>query len=410
MNIEKLKTQKEQVGYLKKALMESCQVDTALPFFLVTVPLRLAPLGAHSDHQGGTVTGFAINRSIQLLGQPTRSRNLSVAGLNFGEFAEVDFDKIPYSVAGDWRNYARGSVQALQNLTGDLTRGFNGVVHGAMPIGGLSSSAAVTLAYLTALQHVNSVALSPLQLIMLVRAVENGYLGLHNGILDQSVIVSSKRDALTVIDCASHSVRDAIRGASNTPWEIMVVFSGLSRQLTATPFNQRVAECHAAARELMLILGKDPTEKPLLGDISREEYLNNESKLSDLSRKRARHFFTEADRVREGVEAWERGDIKRFGELVTESGNSSIINFESGSPALISLYEILAKIPGVYGTRFCGGGFQGCVLALIDPRMRDSVSQSLHEHYTNRHPELADLYSLHFCETSNGISVEEIQC
>jgi galactokinase len=243
---------------------------------------------------------------------------------------------------------------------------------------------------------------------MHVRAVENGYLGLHNGILDQSVIVSSVKKALTVIDCSKHQIALVQQKASQDPWEVMVVYSGLSRQLTSTPFNQRVAECREAARDLLMLVGQSSGEMPRLGELSQEDFATHEDKLSPVSRKRARHFFSEAARVREGVKLWEAGDMQRFGALVTQSGNSSIVNYESGSPALISLYEILSEMSGVYGTRFCGGGFQGCCLALIDSRKRDSVVEQLHQRYVARHPEVRDKYSIHLCSTSESISVEVI--
>ena len=110
--------------------------------------------------------------------------------------------------------------------------------------------------------------------------------------------------------------------------------------------------------------------------------------------------------MRAGMKLWQEGDMREFGRLVTASGESSIVNFESGSPALIALYEILAGIDGVYGARFCGGGFQGCCLALVDRAKREKVAAALHEGYMQRHPELEDAYSIHLCESSNSVSVE----
>lgn len=376
------------------------------PLFLITVPLRVCPLGAHSDHQGGIVTGFTIDRSIQLLGRGIDTPEISVVSANFDEYRSVDLGNIPQKTTGDWGNYARGAAQALVTKDGELRRGFRGVIHGSMPIGGLSSSAAVTIAYLKALQHVNGLSSSNLETITLVRAVENGYLGLHNGILDQSVIVSGKRGALTCIDCTAHTITSLDQGTSPVPWEILVVYSGLSRQLTATPFNQRVAECHDAARALLAMAKQPVPEKPLLGEVDPEIFERYGSQLPDNLRRRATHFYTERARVVSGMSLWSEGNIEGFGKLITASGESSIHNYESGSPALISLYEILAGIPGVYGTRFCGGGFQGCCLALIDPRKRDSIAEALHAGYSQRHPELIKDYSLHFCNSTDSVSLE----
>jgi galactokinase/galacturonokinase len=399
----------ERTSQLKKHFEASFGGDPRKPYFLITVPLRICPLGAHSDHQGGTVTGLTIDRSVQLLGQATDLPALNLFSVNFNEQRTVSFDSIPEKIPGDWGNYARGMVRALREAESFVSRGFNAVIHGAMPIGGLSSSAAVSIAYARALEHVNHLSLSALETILLVRATENGYLGLHNGILDQSVIVSSHPNALTCIDCRSHEITSLAQERSPQPWEILVVYSGLSRQLTGTPFNQRVAECHEAARELLALAGRPVPHKPILGDVGAEIFFEYQSQIPETLQRRARHFFTEAARVHEGMKVWPTGDMAKFGALVTASGESSIVNFESGSPALIALYEILAGISGVYGTRFCGGGFQGCCLAIIDPSQRESIAEKLHAAYMARHPELEGAYSIHFCNSANSVSVEVVE-
>jgi galactokinase len=406
--IEPILPTAERIEMLKRCFASQLGLESGKQLFLVTVPLRVCPLGAHSDHQGGIVSGLTIDRSVLLLAQRSEQPDGEVFAANFGEKCHVHFNDIPVRIPGDWGNYLRGAVRSLSAAKGALTYGFRGVVHGAMPIGGLSSSAAVTIAYLKALAHVNGLSLSALELIMLVRATENGYLGLHNGILDQSVIVSGRKNELVCIDCSDHTISTVPASASAEPWEILVVYSGLSRQLTATPFNQRVAECHEAARELLLLQGEGPSEKPLLGDVPEEVFEAYGHKLPENLRRRARHFFTERARVRRGIQLWRAGDTKAFGALITESGRSSIENYEAGSPALISLYEIMSAIDGVYGTRFCGGGFQGCCLALIDPRKREAVAEALDVAYTTRHPELADDYSIHFCQSSDSVSLEAI--
>lgn len=380
--------------------------------FAITIPLRLCPLGAHSDHQGGVVTGFAIDRSIDLVGAVTYAPHAEVFSTVFNQRMAVPFEELPPKIAGEWTNYLKGAVLCLTSSGTrpdmELRYGFQGVVDGMMPIGGLSSSAAVSIAYLQALSHAQGVILSSADLVSRVSQIENGYLELHNGILDQSVIAHSKVDALTVIDCRDGKTSSLALGSVTTPWEILVVYSGLSRQLTATPFNQRVAECREAARELLARAARTASENARLGDVPREVYDAHEKTLPEKLRKRARHFFSEAQRVQDGIKAWSSGDILKFGTLITESGRSSIVNYESGSPALVALYEILSEQAGVYGARFCGGGFQGCCLALIDPSKRDAVVAGLHERYTEMHPELADSYSIHFCKMSCLGAVQEL--
>lgn len=354
------------------------------------------------------MTGLTINRSVWLLARELSEPQAHVWSSHFNESRSTPLAGIPERTQGDWGNYLRGAAQAQAVSGKKLSRGFTGVIHGDMPIGGLSSSAAVSIAYLKALEHVNGLSSTPLETVSLVRKVENGYLGLHNGILDQSVIMSGKKNSLSCIDCSTQTLSNLPQGDASTPWEIVVVYSGLSRQLTATPFNQRVSECHEAARKLLELAGSSASEKPLLGEVDEGIFAEYGSKLPEASRRRATHFFTERARVRKGMDLWKRGEIEEFGKLITASGESSIINYEAGSPALIALYEIMAKIPGVLGTRFCGGGFQGCALAFINPRKRDSFVESLHAGYTARHPELANDYSIHICESTDSVSLEAL--
>ena len=396
------------VERLKLRYTEIFGHDERRPWLVARVPLRVSPLGAHSDHQGGTVTGLTIDRSVWLVGQASDRAELAIHSEMFGETRRVDFENIPEKITGDWGNYARGALQALRRAESFVSRGFNGVLYGEMPVGGLSSSAAVTIAYLKALECVNNLSLSRLETILLVRATENGYLGLHNGIMDQSVILSGRRNELTCIDCSSHEISNISQERVGEPWEILVVYSGLTRQLTGTPFNQRVVECHEAARALRAAAGLPMLDKPLLGEIEPNVFFEYEKRLPDVLARRARHFFTEAARVRQGIEFWASGDMARFGALVTQSGHSSITNFESGSPALISLYEILVNIPGVYGGRFCGGGFQGCCVALIDSKKRCEITEALHRAYGDKHPELRSAYSIHLCQSSDSVSVESL--
>ena len=196
------------------------------------------------------------------------------------------------------------------------------------------------------------------------QAIENGYLGLRNGILDQSAILYSHRDHLTSIDCTTgqHSL---IPKPESLSFSILIAFSGIQTALVSTGYNSRVEECAEAAATLLHACQR-PDVPQVLGNVSPEEYAMHRRLLEGAPAKRAEHFFTESERVWKGEEAWRSGELARFGELMTESGRSSIENYECGSEPLIDLYEILIRTPGVYGARFSGGGFRGCCVALLE--------------------------------------------
>ena len=121
------------------------------------------------------------------------------------------------------------------------------------------------------------------------------------------------------------------------------------------------------------------------------------TELSECLRRRAAHFFGERQRVIDGVEAWRRGDLTRFGELMSASGESSIRNYECGTPELVTLYELLRETPGVYGARFSGAGFGGSCVALADPAAGEEIADAVSRGYAAAHPDAAANAGCHLC-------------
>ncbi len=369
---------------------------------VVRSPLRVSPLGAHVDHQDGLVTGMALDQAIYLAFVPRTDARVRVTSLNFEGCTDFTLDAIPPIAPQDWGNYARGAALALAQSHA-IRLGLDAVVMGTMPIGGLSSSAAVGVAYLLALESANGLMLTPQENIELDRYVENVYLGLRNGVLDQSIILLSDRDCLTFLDCRTMEVQRIPTAASPAEYEILVVYSGIRKALVGTAYNNRVAECQEAAQLMLAWSGQPSTNgNSRLRLVDPGIYAQWGSRLPAPLDRRARHFFTELVRVREGVEAWRAGDIGRMGELMRASGASSVHNYESGSPHLTSLYEILCACPGVYGARFSGAGFRGSCVALSNPAYREEIEAFISAHYPAKHPDIVDWYSVHFCHTSEA--------
>jgi galactokinase len=362
---------------------------------VVYSPLRVSPLGAHVDHQDGLVTGMTLDRAILMAFVP-RNGGVRVESCNFDGLVEFDLDQVPPRARGDWGNYVRGAVLALQQRY-DLRVGIDAVVEGRMPIGGLSSSAAVGVAYLLALEAANGLEVSPEENIELDRYVENVYLGLKNGILDQSIILMSDRDHLTYLDCQAVQFAKYSTPADNGHFEVVVAYSGLARSLASTDYNSRVNECQAAARMLLEWGGQPVPERPRLRMVPEEAYDELGARLPPPLDRRARHFFTEIRRVRQGVQAWREGDLEGMGRLINASGASSVYDYESGCPHLITLYDILRECPGVYGARFSGGGFRGSCIGLAHPAYREQIEAAIAARYPAAHPDVAETYSVHFC-------------
>jgi len=370
---------------------------------VVWAPLRICPLGAHIDHQRGPVTAMALDRGVLLAYAASPSRQVRLSSLDYPGEVCFALDEVPERRKGDWGNFARGAVRALQQ-NHRLRTAIVGVTAGQMSEGGLSSSAAIGVAYLLALENVNGLKVSKEENIALDQYIENRYLGLRNGILDQSAILLSQRNHLTLIDCATVE-HELIRRARSMPhFVIMVAFSGVRKALAATDYNRRVDECAEAAKSLLAAVGR-AAEEPFLGNVRAEEYAAHKKRLRGAPARRAAHFFSEAERVRQGVAAWRRGDLEQFGQLMSASGASSIRNYECGSPPLIALYRILIKTDGVYGARFSGAGFRGCCVALVKPEAASEAADVVRKAYARRFPDLAENAYVCFCHSDDGARI-----
>jgi len=377
----------------------------------VWAPYRICPLGAHIDHQLGTVTAMAIDRGVHLAFAPSGSPEVRLQSLAYAGEVSFRLDHVPPKQPGDWGNYARGAAFALSQAAA-LKQGIVGVTSGDLAEVGLSSSASIGLAYLFALETVNGWTCTPAENVRLDQTIENHYLGLNNGVLDQSAILCSRRDHLTVIDCKAFaneaSAPQAIETVPKSPampsFAILIAFSGLTQPVVCTDYNRRVAECAEAAHVLLQAAGR-PLAAARLGQVTAEEYRAHRFLLPGAAAKRAAHFFGEMDRVQHGIEAWKRGDLVTFGQLMRESGRSSIENYECGATPLIDLYEILNQTPGVYGARFSGAGFRGCCVALAEPHAAKQARQALQQAYALRQPEWAAHAQFFLCRSSDGARI-----
>ena len=366
-------------------------------------PYRVCPLGAHVDHQHGLVTGFAINKGVDLWFNVREDSQVNLVSRTFD--GEVHFDLTRRSEIREhmWGDYARGAKYALRKRF-ELTKGIDGVIQGSLPVGGLSSSAAVLIAYVMAFAKANGITLKPFEVVQIASEAEREYIGLNNGILDQSCIALGKKDGLLFLDCDSNEYRIVKRNPNMPPFEIGIFFSGLSRSLINSDYNLRVYECKVAAWNMLAYTGQPlkTFDKTFLRDIPKATFDKTKIAMPDRFARRAEHFYTEYRRVRQGITAWESGNIKLFGKLSFDSCESSMNNYECGSPELIAIYKIMSKLPGVYGGRFSGAGFKGAVIALVDPAYKESIEKSLTDQYLAKFPEYEETFSVNWVKPDDG--------
>jgi galactokinase/galacturonokinase len=271
------------------------------------------------------------------------------------------------------------------------------VIGGDLAGAGLSSSAAVLICYLLGLARANRFDLDRRDVATLVQRAENSYIGVASGLLDQSIILFAGEGHLTHVNVSDLSVERVTAPDGAPEVGVVVAFSGISRVLAGSGFNTRVEECHEAARILLDRGGRAASRRPLLSEVEPEVFDRFAAELPDSLRRRAAHFFGERRRVIDGVEAWRRGDLAGFGELMSASGESSIRNYECGTPELVTLYELLRETPGVYGARFSGAGFGGSCVALADPAAGEEIADAVSRGYAAAHSDAAANAGCHLC-------------
>ncbi len=404
-------------------------------------PYRVCPLGAHVDHQHGLVTGFAIDKGVDLWFSVNGSSQIDNGELTIDNYPEnhvhlesktfegiVDFeiDKPSQVREHHWGDYARGAKYALRKRF-ELKRGITGVIQGSLPVGGLSSSAAVLIAYVMAFAKANDITLQPFEVVKIASEAEREYIGLNNGLLDQACIALSKKNQLLFLDCDSDDYRlipfggqtpsgsPCLEGEKKSslnrediggslPFEIGIFFSGLTRSLVNSDYNLRVYECKTAAWN-MLAYTDQPLktfDKTFLRDVPKETFDKTRDIMPARFARRAEHFYSEYRRVRQGVTAWETGNLQLFGKLSFASCESSIHNYECGSPELIAIYEIMRSLPGVYGGRFSGAGFKGACIALVDPAYKEQIEKEVTEKYLEQFPEYEKTFKVFWVKPDDG--------
>lgn len=369
-------------------------------------PYRISPLGAHIDHQYGKINGLALDKGIHIAYSMKHNGVVELKSLNFPKRAQFHVAGIPEEKAGDWADHMRGAAKMLGEKY-PLRMGLSAVIEGTLPVGGLSSSAAVIITFLSALAKVNGIQLEAWETIMMAKAAENKYVGVNCGKLDQSCEVLSRKDHLLYMDCKDDSYELIPLNPAMKPFKIAVLFSGLERSLASSAYNLRQDECKAAAYNLLAYAGMNYGKfiDTRLRDVPADVFETYKDRLPDNFRKRATHYFSEIARAEAGAEAWRKGNLDEYGKLVFASGKSSVENYECGCPELITMYNIMTETDGIYGGRFSGAGFKGCCMALIDPDKAEEIERTVTDRYLKVYPGLTGKYSFHLCDSADGVKL-----
>jgi galactokinase len=330
--------------------------------FVARAPGRANLIGEHTDYNEGFVLPVALDLATYIAGR--RAGSLRLRSLNESGDIEIDVTSGEGPERG-WGRYATAVVRALLEA-GHHPTGFEGIVASDVPVGaGLSSSAALEIAL--------AVALAPdlrgLELARICRRAENHFVGVACGLMDQLTATAAVEGNALLIDCRIYEVTPVPLPESLA---VLVVDSGVSRDLASSAYNDRVRECRAAARELGLNSLRDASE----ADLERLE--------SPILRRRARHVLSENRRVLDVASALGTGATSPLHDLFAESHQSYARDFDASSAAIDTLVDIAAGTDGVVAARLTGGGFGGCTVNLVDAIFAENAAQSILREYRSR--------------------------
>lgn len=346
--------------------------ESAEPLRIFNAPGRVNLIGEHIDYNGGYVFPAALEFGTTLALRKRADRKVSFASMNLPYTAELDLDELGKEKSGEWIDYPAGIILELAKLGTRLSSGYDLLFQGEIPNGsGLSSSASIEVVTAYALLSVEGKETDTVEIARLSQRVENGYVGVNSGIMDQFAVANGAKDhaILLMCDTLEYKLVPFRTGA----YKLIISNTKKRRGLVDSKYNERRSQCDAALE----ILRKREPGLEYLAHLQPEQLTAWRGDFQDeVLFNRAKHVVEENARVLKSVEALTANDLKAFGELMNASHDSLRDLYEVSCLELDVMVEEARKIEGTLGARMTGAGFGGCTVSLVH---EDAVDRFLAE-------------------------------
>ncbi|PTX08896.1 galactokinase [Capnocytophaga leadbetteri] len=371
---------------LEQKFKEVFGKDAEQQFF---APGRVNLIGEHTDYNGGNVFPCAIDRGTYGLVSKRADRTFRMYSENFADLGVMEFtlDELVNDKKHDWANYPKGVIKMFVEEGFKIDSGFDFLVSGNIPNGaGLSSSASIEMLTGIVLKDLFHLSIDPIAMALLGKKVENLFIGVNSGIMDQFAIAMGKKDNAILLDCNTLKydyvpvvLKDEV---------IVIANTNKRRGLADSKYNERRAECDEALAELQ-------TKLPIkaLGELSIEEFEANKDLIkSPIRQKRAKHAVYENQRTLKAQKELSAGNLAEFGKLMNQSHISLRDDYEVTGVELDTLAALAWEQPGVVGSRMTGAGFGGCTVSIVKKDKVDDFIKNVGEAYKNKIGYAADFY------------------
>lgn len=357
------------------------------PEKLFFCPGRINLIGEHIDYNGGHVMPCAITLGSSLAISKNIDKRFRFQCLNFPETADLHLQESYSKTGKQWFNYPLGIINYFLQQGFNLS-GLDMLFYGDLPIGaGLSSSASIEVLTAFALNELFQTGISKTDLAQLSKKVENEFIGVNCGIMDQFAVAMGQKDKAILLNCDTldYEYLPFQTGA----YDLVIINSNKQRTLADSKYNERFTECGAA---LKLLKQRLPVRN--LCEVSMADFELNRDLITDpVLRKRALHVISENARVKDAVIALQTGDMDVFGKLMFASHQSLKELYEVTGKELDTLVDFCKKYTGCIGARMTGAGFGGCVIALVKKNQVDDFREQLSGYYKDKIGYTANLFA-----------------
>ena len=371
---------------LEQKFKEVFGKDAEQQFF---APGRVNLIGEHTDYNGGNVFPCAIDRGTYGLVSKRADRTFRMYSENFADLGVMEFtlDELVNDKKHDWANYPKGVIKMFVEEGFKIDSGFDFLVSGNIPNGaGLSSSASIEMLTGIVLKDLFHLSIDPIAMALLGKKVENLFIGVNSGIMDQFAIAMGKKDHAILLDC--NTLKYDYVPVELKDEVIVIANTNKRRGLADSKYNERRAECDEALAELQ-------TKLPIkaLGELSIEEFEANKDLIkSPIRQKRAKHAVYENQRTLKAQKELSAGNLAEFGKLMNQSHISLRDDYEVTGVELDTLAALAWEQPGVVGSRMTGAGFGGCTVSIVKKDKVDDFIKNVGEAYKNKIGYAADFY------------------
>ncbi|GEM02379.1 galactokinase [Halolactibacillus halophilus] len=344
-------------------------------------PGRINLIGEHTDYNGGYVFPASISFGTYAVARRREDNAIRFYSMNFEDLGVItsSLDDLSYQKLDNWANYPKGMIDAFNTHDYTVDSGFDVLYFGNIPNGaGLSSSASIELATGVLLETLFNLKIDRVEMVKLGQYVENTYIGVNSGIMDQFAIGMGKDKHAILLDC--NTLQYEYAPVELGDYVIMIMNTNKRRELADSKYNERRSECESALADLQTEL-----DIQSLGDLSVDAFDQHRYLISDETKqKRARHAVYENARTKVAFKKLHEKDLVAFGKLLNDSHASLRDDYEVTGLELDTLQEAAVKQPGVLGARMTGAGFGGCAIALVEKAQVDTFKRNVEGIYTDK--------------------------